>query len=398
MSTSHDSRPYDIVIYGATGFVGRLIVDYLAQHAPEGTKVALAGRSPARLTKVAREADVEDWPRIVANADDEAALAKIAADTKVVLTVVGPYWKYGKTLVAECAKAGTHYVDLTGEVLFAHDSIAQNHEIAQSTGAKIVHSCGFDSIPSDITVRALYDAAHTSLGETTLLVKHVKGGASGGTIDSVRTQLAAAKADPKLRRILANPYALAAPGPDQGAFGKDLRPARFRGAWRAPFFMGPYNTRVVQRSAHLTGYGDCFRYRELMNVGRGVKGLLRAFAFKFGMLAGLAALSFPPTAKLLDAKLPKPGEGPSEAERAEGRFTIEGYTTDTSGARWQSLVSLEQDPGYEGTAMMISNCALALAHDELPDVSGVLTPTVALGDALLRRLRENGMTIQADHA
>nr|WP_120492601.1 saccharopine dehydrogenase NADP-binding domain-containing protein [Corynebacterium lactis] len=398
MSTSQEPRRFDIVVYGATGFVGRLVVNYLAKNAPEGTKIAMAGRSPARLTKVAREAGVLDWPRIVANADEEEALAKIASDTKVVLTVVGPYWKYGKTLVAECAKAGTHYVDLTGEVLFAHDSIERNHAVAQETGAKIIHSCGFDSIPSDVTVRALFEAAHTSLGETTLLVKHLKGGASGGTIDSVRAQLKAVKDDPKLRRVVADPYALAAPGPDQGAFGQDLRPARFLGAWRAPFFMGPYNTRVVQRSAHLTGYGDSFRYRELMNVGRGLRGFVRSIGFTVGIAAGMAALSFPPTAKLLDAKLPKPGEGPSESERAAGRFTIEGYTTDTSGARWRSTVSLEQDPGYDGTAMMISSCALALVHDELPDVAGVLTPTVALGDALLRRLRAGGMTIQAVHA
>ena len=395
-SRNHD-REYDIVVYGATGFAGRLIVDHLANHAGQ-TKVALAGRNAQKLADVAENAGVSDWPVIVADAADQQAVAKLAASTKVVLTVVGPYAKYGRTLVAECAKAGTHYVDLCGEVLFVHDSIANNHEVAQQTGAKIVHSCGFDSIPSDVAVRELHEAAHTKLGETTLLFKHVKGGVSGGTIDSVRVQIEQAKKDPKLRRIIADQYALAEPGPDQGKFGVDLRPARFRRHWRAPFFMSPFNTRIVQRSAMLADYGDSFRYRELLNVGRGPKAFVRANAFAAVCRLALAAMAFGPTAKLIDKKLPKPGEGPSAEAQAEGRFTIEAYTVDTSGIHWRSKVSLEEDPGYAGTAIMISSAALALVHDDLPDTTGVLTPTVALGDALSRRLRAGGMTIEAVQA
>ncbi|MDO5030290.1 MAG: saccharopine dehydrogenase NADP-binding domain-containing protein [Corynebacterium sp.] len=396
-SAANTDRDHDIVVYGATGFVGRLIVEYLAEHAGD-TRVALAGRNAAKLADVAENAGVSDWPVIVADATDQQALARLAGSTKVVLTVVGPYAKYGSTLVAECAKAGTHYVDLCGEVLFVHDSIANNHQVAQETGAKIVHSCGFDSIPSDVAIRELHEAAHTKLGETTLLFKHVKGGLSGGTIDSVRYQIEQAKKNPALRRIVADRYALAEPGPDQGTFGEDLRPARFRRRWRAPFFMAPYNTRIVQRSAYLNNYGDSFRYRELLNVGRGLKGFVRAFGFAFGAKLALAAMGFAPTAKFIDKKLPKPGEGPSAESRAEGRFTIEAYTVDTSGIHWRSTVSLEEDPGYEGTAMMISSAALALAHDDLPDTTGVLTPTVALGDALSRRLRAGGMTIEAVQA
>ena len=381
-SRNHD-REYDIVVYGATGFVGRLIVDYLAKHAGQ-TKVALAGRNAQKLADVAENAGVSDWPVIVADAADQPAVAELAASTKVVLTVVGPYAKYGRTLVAECAKAGTHYVDLCGEVLFVHDSIANNHEVAQQTGAKIVHE--------------LHEAAHTKLGETTLLFKHVKGGVSGGTIDSVRVQLAQAKKDPKLRRIIADQYALAEPGPDQGKFGVDLRPARFRRHWRAPFFMSPFNTRIVQRSAMLADYGDSFRYRELLNVGRGPRAFVRANIFAAVCRLALAAMAFGPTAKPIDKKLPKPGEGPSAEEQAEGRFTIEAYTVDTSGIHWRSKVSLEEDPGYAGTAIMISSAALALVHDDLPDATGVLTPTVALGDALSRRLRAGGMTIEAVQA
>lgn len=391
-------RQHDIVIFGATGFVGKLVVAHLAEHAPDDTRIALAGRNAARLADVATQANV-DWPQIIVDSSDAHAMQQLAESTKVVLTLVGPYWKYGRTLVHECAKAGTHYVDLAGEVLFTHDSIERNHAIAEQTGAKIVHSCGFDSIPSDVAVRSLYDVAHTRMLETTLLVKHLRGGASGGTIDSVRAQVAAVKAHPELRRVIADRYALAAPGHHQGAFGADLRPVRFHGSWRAPFFMAPYNTRIVERSAYLSGYGDSFRYRELLNVGSGLRGLLRSFGFTAGMLGGLGVLglstSVKPIAKWLDKKLPAPGTGPSEEERAKGRFTIEAYTTDTSGAHWKSTVSLEQDPGYDGTAMMISSCALALVYDELPAVAGVLTPTVALGDALIKRLQAGGMQIKA---
>ena len=386
-------RPYDIIVFGATGFVGKLVVQHLAEHAPAELKVALAARHTSRLVKVGRAIPGRKWWRIVVDARDSDQVARLAQQAKVIITLVGPYWKYGRQLAHECAKAGTHYVDLTGEVLFTQESIRQNHELAQASGAKIVHSCGFDSIPSDVAVRALFDAASAPLGETTMLVQHLRGGVSGGTVDSLRAQVQAVADDPSLKRIVSDVYALSRPGADDGSFVADGAPRRFRGRLRAPFFMAPYNTRLVHRSAMFAGYGAGFRYRELMNVGSGLRSLLRAGVLTVGMRALTAAMNFTPTAKILTDKLPAPGEGPSQAERARGRFSIEAFTTDASGRKWRSAVSLEQDPGYEGTAMMISAAAQALLYDELPDTAGVLTPTVALGEALVERLRHGGMEI-----
>lgn len=386
-----NERTHDIVVYGATGFVGQLVVAHLAKHAPEGTKIALGGRNEAKLKKVAADLSVPHWPIIVADSADAEAVKFLAESTKVVITLVGPYAEYGNLLVDACATAGTHYVDLTGEVLFARGSVARNHELAQSTGAKIIHSCGFDSIPSDVAVRQLYDACG-QLGETTMIVKHMRGGASGGTIDSFRKQIAQVKRNPKLKKIIANPYALAGHAPSEEArkdpFQEDLAIVNIDGMWAGPFFMAPYNTRVVQRSAYLQGYGPLFRYREAMRVSSKRK----AHIVKAATIAAFTAFSIGPIAKLIDKKLPKPGEGPSKEQRENGRFTINAYT-ESAGQGYKSTVELEKDPGYDGTAMMISEAALALVHDELPARSGVLTPTVALGDALVERLREGGMKI-----
>lgn len=415
-ATDRTERPHDIVVFGATGFVGGLVAKHLAAHAPTGTSIALAGRDRAKLSALRDDLPdtAADWPLIVADAASDADMRALAESTRVVLTLVGPYARYGHPLAHACAAAGTDYVDLTGEVLFAHDSIAANHELAQSTGARIVHSCGFDSIPSDIGVKVLHDAAAAAgdgnLGETTLVVTHMRGGVSGGTIDSLRQQLKDVKADPDRARIAGTAYSLnpglEGPGPRR----QDDAPIVPRrdiycgetGAF-APFFMAPYNTRVVRRTAALLdaegpdGYGDGFRYREVMSVGRGPKSAVRARAFKAAMGALIGGMTFGPTAKLLDKKLPAPGEGPSEEDRAHGRFTIDVHSLTLSGAQWTSRVELEKDPGYDGTAMMISAAALALAfdRDRLPNRTGVLTPASGIGDALVERLREGGMKIGA---
>ncbi|MFC3849469.1 saccharopine dehydrogenase family protein [Corynebacterium hansenii] len=447
-------RPHDIVVFGATGFVGELVAKHLAAHAPAGTSIALAGRDRAKLSAVrdglagapagdgARATTAADWPLIVADASSESDMRELAESTRVVLTLVGPYASYGRKLAHACAAAGTDYVDLTGEVLFAHDSIAANHELAKSTGARIVHSCGFDSIPSDIGVKVLHDAAAAAgdgnLGETTLVVTHMRGGVSGGTIDSMRRQLQELKENKELGRIVRSAYSLnpgmRGPGPsyqdDAPIVAREEVYAGESGAF-APFFMAPYNTRIVRRTAALldadagqrgvegdpgtdgaglgganvnganagdsVGYGEGFRYREVMSVGRGLKSAARARAVKAGMGALIGGMMFGPTAKLLDKKLPAPGEGPSEESRARGRFTIDVHSVTLSGAQWTSRVELEKDPGYDGTAMMISAAALALAfdRDRLPNRYGVLTPASGIGDALVDRLREGGMKIEA---
>jgi short subunit dehydrogenase-like uncharacterized protein len=408
---SDQVRDHDIVVYGASGFVGVLVAQYLAGHAPAGTRVALAGRSEPKLAQVKQRLGV-DWPILVADAADVPALEKIAASTRVVVTTVGPYAKYGKALVRACAAAGTDYVDLTGEVLFARESIDDNHELARTTGARIVHSCGFDSIPSDIGVHVLDQQVKADeageLTDTTLVVTSLRGGISGGTIDSMRHQLDVVKNDRKLRRVAASAYSLSpdrAAEPDLGRqddtatiSGPGVHP-RLRGTL-APFFMASYNTRVVRRSNALRGwaYGRGFRYREAMSVGGSPLSPVVAHATRLGLGALMAGLALPPTRYILDRVLPKPGDGPNAKARENGHFTMDLFTTTTSGARYTARFRAKGDPGYAATAVMLGESALALVHDRdrLPaSEGGVLTPATALGDALVTRLRAAGMEITA---
>jgi short subunit dehydrogenase-like uncharacterized protein len=400
-------RELDIAVYGATGFVGVLIAEHLAAHAPAGTRIGLAGRSSARLEALRAKLG-RDWPVIVAGADDAAALRTLAEAARVVVTSVGPYAKYGKLLANACAAAGTDYVDLTGEVLFARASADENHELARSTGARLVHSCGFDSIPSDLGVHVLHARVAADgageLTDTTLVVTQLRGGFSGGTIDSMRNQVDAMRKDRDLRRLVGDPYSLSpsrADEPDLGSqpdlvvlSGPEVHPS-LRGRL-APFVMAPYNTRVVRRSNALRGwaYGRSFRYREAMSVGTSPLSPVIATGTKLGLGAFAAAMALPPTRFVLDRFLPKPGDGPDERARREGHFTVDLFTTTTTGARYTARVKADGDPGYAATAVMIGEAALALALDRAklpPSDGGVLTPSTGIGDALVTRLRAAGM-------
>jgi short subunit dehydrogenase-like uncharacterized protein len=405
------AREFDVIVYGATGFVGVLVARHLAEFAPAGTRIALAGRSPEKLEAVRSRLNVS-WPVVVADAADAAALDTMAASTRVVITTVGPYAKYGRVLAHSCAKAGTDYVDLTGEVLFARDSIDENHEIARSTGARIVHSCGFDSIPSDIGVHVLHSLVQEDgageLTDTTLVVTSLRGGVSGGTIDSMRYQVDVMTKDRGLRRIGASPYSLSpdrAAEPDLGRQedmltipASEVDPS-LRGHL-APFVMASYNTRVVRRSNALRGwsYGRKFRYRELMSVGASPLSPVLALGTKV-MLGGLfVGLAVPPVRFVLDRVLPKPGTGPSEQTQKSGHFTMDIFTKTSSGARYTTRFRAKGDPGYAATAVLLGESALALALDreKLPaSEGGVLTPATAIGDALVDRLRASGMEITA---
>ncbi|MEE2032999.1 saccharopine dehydrogenase family protein [Rhodococcus chondri] len=405
------SRELDIVVYGATGFVGRLTAAYLAAHLPGGVTVGLAGRSRARLESVRSELgdDAAQWTVIEADSGDPESLAAMAAATRVVISTVGPYAKYGLPLVQACAEAGTDYVDLTGEVLFHRESIDRFDDIARRTGARIVHSCGFDSIPSDLGVHALHRAAQADdagpLTDTTFVLTSMRGGVSGGTIDSLRLQLDAIRKDSAARRIAVRPYSLS-PNPNrepdlgrQNDFavvdGKSIAPEL--SGWKAPFVMASYNTRVVRRSNALTGwaYGSRFRYREVMNVGSSALSAVLAGAVAAGSGALVAGLSFPPTRFVLDKVLPAPGEGPSEKTRERGHFRVDLYTTTESGARYSATVAAQGDPGYKATAVMLAESALSLAVGgaALHPGGGVLTPAVAFGDVLSERLRAAGFDI-----
>lgn len=412
------SREFDVVIFGATGFVGELTARYLAEHAPPGTRIALAGRSESKLEKIRAQLPpaAADWPLMVADADSPQSLDAMAARARVVCTTVGPYLKYGEPLLSAVANAGTDYVDLTGEVPFVRYAIDKYGELAASTGARIVHACGYDAIPSDLGAYALHQRvdrdSEGTLTDTTMVVVKLRGGVSGGTVDSMRV-IADLARDKDSRRVLVNPQALSSgPGDDLPRVAKGAEPSdtpvgkasdvdpSLRGSI-APFLMASYNTRIVRRSNYLLGgaYGDKFRYSEAMRVGRNaIASRVMAGGIALGMGAFFGGMAMKPTRRVLDRFLPKPGEGPDAETRERGLFTHKTFTTTTTGKRYVATVAGQGDPGYKATALMLGEAALTLAldRDKLPDRFGVLTPASAMGDALTDRLRAAGMTIQTE--
>jgi short subunit dehydrogenase-like uncharacterized protein len=400
-----EDREYDVVLYGASGFVGALTAAHLAGHAPPGTRIALAGRSRERLAAV-RDGLPDAgraWPLVEADATDRASLAALAAGARVVATTVGPYARYGSPLVEACARAGTHYADLTGEVLFVREAIDRYGALAEVTGARIVHACGYDSVPSDLAVLLLHErAAADGAGDLrdVRLVATARGGLSGGTVESIRGQVDAMRRDPAARRLVADPFGLSpdrAAEPDTPQPPDAARPTRTAdGRWVAPFVMAPFNTRIVRRSNALQGhaYGRGLRYGELMGCGRGPVGAATAVAAAAGLVGFAAAMAVPPTRALLDRVLPAPGSGPGAEVRERGWFRATVDAETDGGRRYRAEVAGRGDPGYAATAVMFGQGALALAldGDRLPDRAGSLTPASAFGDVLVERLRAAGHT------
>jgi short subunit dehydrogenase-like uncharacterized protein len=402
-------REFDIVLFGATGFTGRLVADYLAGAAPEGTRIALAARNEEKLKGIQDElpGPAKEWPLIVADSSDEQAMKDLAARTKVVVTTVGPYARYGMPLVEACATQGTDYADLAGEVLFMRDAIDRFEDVAKQNGARIVHTCGFDSIPSDIGTYLLHERAQGDgageLEDTTLMVVNMKGAPSGGTLESMKGQIDDAKKDKARARIAADPYALS---PDREA-EPDLGDERdLRGVersdeldcWVGPFIMAAINTRVVRRSNALKehAYGRKFKYREVTSFGSGPTAPAKAAAMTAGLGALAGGLQVGPTRAVLEKVLPAAGEGPSEKQREAGFFNIEIHTRTSSGARYVCKVKAQGDPGYKATSVMLGEAGLCLAldRDKSPDATGVLTPSTAMNGALVDRLRAAGMTFE----
>lgn len=395
-------RTFDIVLFGATGFTGRLVAEYLATHAPAETRIALAGRNTTKLEQIRAglPAGARAWPLLVADSGDAAAMQRLAEQTTVVCTTVGPYAKYGLPLVEACAKAGTHYCDLTGETQFMRDSIDRAMDTAKASGARIVHTCGFDSIPSDLGVLALHEALGKLL-RVTYVVEVLKGGFSGGTVASALNGLDEAKVDKTRRRIMGDPYALSPKRDEEPKLGDERDLASFRfdeftGKWVAPFIMASVNTRVVRRSNALLGYayGRQFKYAEVM----GMKNLVAAATFTAGLGLFMAGVLFGPTRKLVESRLPKPGEGPDEHSRKNGFLKVKLHAESEGGVKKVLTITGQGDPGYQLTSLILGQSALCLALDgeKLPKVAGVLTPATAMGRVLIDRLVAAGMTFSLD--
>lgn len=409
------ARPLDVIVYGATGFTGALVAESLALRYPGGDiRWGLGGRSQAKLeaarAELAQRAPhAASAPLVVADAQDGEALRALCRQTRVVASTAGPFALHGSKLVAACVAEGTDYVDITGEVQWVRRMIDAHHDEAAKGGTHIVPCCGFDSIPSDLGVCMLHDAATARglrLAQVKFFLGRMKGGGSGGTVASMLNVLEEAKADRSVRKVLGNPYGLNPAGAPPGPDGQDLRGVAWDedlGQWVAPFLMAAVNTRVVRRTNALLGYpyGTDFRYQEVTAWGSGPGGFLRAARLTAGMGAVLLATQTRPTLALLKKALPAPGAGPSREERERGYFDVHLLARTREGGggegpRLRGRVHGDLDPGYGQTAVMLSEAALCLARGEGHPRGGVETPASAMGMALVERLRRAGMVFQVD--
>jgi short subunit dehydrogenase-like uncharacterized protein len=396
-----DTREFDLVLYGATGFTGQLVAEYLlSQYGSDGDlRWALAGRSRDKLERVQQALGDEQIPLVVADADDQAALDSMAGRTRVVCTTVGPYALYGSRLVAACVEAGTHYCDLTGEVQWMRRMIDTHQAAAEESGARIVHTCGFDSIPSDLGVLFLQEAMRR---EHDIPACHVKfrvakasGAFSGGTVASLINVMEEAGRDRSLRRLLTDPYALNPADSPRGADVNDQMRAIYDEdfeRWTLPFVMAAINTRVVRRSNALMGfpYGTDFRYEEAMLAPEGW-GAMRARVAATGMTAGTVAMAIGPLRNIARRLLPSPGEGPDRKTRERGSYEIllYGIHPEDRSQDMMAEVSGDMDPGYGSTSKMLAESAVCLARDPLDCGGGFWTPASAMGQRLIDRLQRN---------
>ncbi|MES2582623.1 MAG: saccharopine dehydrogenase NADP-binding domain-containing protein [Pseudomonadota bacterium] len=413
MATKKTSRQYDVVLYGASGFVGRQTVDYFAQSADvqsSGLTWALAGRSQDKLEAVRKTSGAQQAGIVVAEAHDAAAMDALARNARVVLSTAGPFALYGSELVAACVRHGTHYVDITGETPWVKDMIDLHHADAQRKGARIIPFCGFDSIPSDLSAHLANGAMQERHGEACVQTKvafSIRGGFNGGTLASLFNMLASGQS-----AAMADPFLLNPSGtrPARSAAHADPIAPRWVadfGAWLGPFMMSTINTRVVRRSAALLGYAPGhapgYAYQEYLRLGKGPAAALAATSLSVGSFTSQAALRIDPIRKLAQRFAPPPGAGPSEASMDGGSFRALWVGHSASGKTVRGMIADKGDPGNRATTKMLCESALALALqlDELPGgrkYGGVLTPASGLGDVLVQRLRAAGMTLQVDPA
>ena len=399
---------YDVIVFGATSFVGQILCQYLTDtYGVDGElKWAAAGRSETKLQQVkeALGSKADKLALITADANDDASLEALCANTAVVISTVGPYALYGEPMIRACTSTGTDYCDLTGEAQWIADMLEKYEAAAKASGARIVHCCGFDSIPSDMGVFFLqqqakkqFNAPATRVG---MRVKVAKGGVSGGTVASMMNIAEEAGKDPALRKKLANPYLLCPPNHGFSARQDSISMPRKDddfGAWAAPFVMDAINSRIVHRSNALNGnaYGDNFTYNEAMLAGPGMGGRMKALGIGTGTGLFFAAAAIKPTRWLLNKfVVPQPGEGPSPEAQKAGFYDIRFFGVTDNNDSIRVKVTGDADPGYGSTAKLLGQAAACLAQDVPADApGGFWTTSSLLGDSLLKRLQEKaGMT------
>ena len=391
-------RKYDLVVWGATSFTGKLVTEYLFnKHRSSKIKWAIAGRNLDKLEKVRSQVADENIPIFIADSFDEESLLKFVKKTRVVCSTVGPYSLYGTKLVKLCVENNTNYCDITGEAHWIRTLIDDYHEEAKSKKIKIVNSCGFDSIPSDMGVYFIQNEIKKTYknyaNSIKMRVAGVRGGISGGTYGSINNLLKEAYSNKKIFKVLNNPYGLNPKNKMEGMDKKDLRKIIFdkeSNSWIYPFIMAGINTKIVRRSHALTNfqYGKDFRYEEAMMSGKGISGLLKAILAVFPLaMIGLNPNSF--LKKIVNSYMPKPGEGPGPEKRKNGFYNLRFYVTIDERRKAFAKVVGDNDPGYGSTSKMLAESALCLAFDKLPENCGVVTPSIAMGKQLLERLRNN---------
>lgn len=399
-------RSYALILYGATSFVGQITARYLAlflsRQEHQDIKWAIAGRNADKLEKLQAQLIQENDIKIdilLADSNDAAGLDKMTAQTKVIISTVGPYLKYGEPLIKSCVENGTDYVDLTGEAIFIKDMLDKYQNKAQQSGARIVNSCGFDSIPSDLGVyftqqqsEAIFNAPCDTIH---MRVKSAKGGLSGGTLASMATIFEEAGQNTVRRQQLTNPYLLNtdnnAPSVRQDTINKPQYDAE-HGRWLAPFIMASINTRIVHRSNQLLSYeyGREFKYDEAMWMQDGVKGQLISYGVSAGIMGFVTAMTFKRSREFLtNHVLTKAGDGPSQSEQDNGYFDVRFFGKTANNDTMATKVTGNKDPGYGSTSQMLAQSALCLAQDiSRHDVEGGFwTPASAMGETLIERLK-----------
>lgn len=396
MSTA---REFEVILWGASGFTGSLVAKHFVETYGSGLNWAMAGRNVQKLEAVRSQLGCYQVPIVQADSHDATAMEALAQRTRVVCTTVGPYALYGMPLLAACAKVGTHYCDLTGEVQWMGKTIREYQAVAEHSGARIVHTCGFDSIPSDLgvlyTQQQMLITHNTHATAIKARIGKFKGSASGGTIASMMVMMEQMSNDPSIRKELENPYSLNPAGEQAGSDGLDDNRAIFDqdfDQWTSPFVMAAVNARVVRRSNALSGfrYGKEFSYDERQLTGEGRRGQKKAKNIALGSKLTPVFMSLSPIRKLAGRFLPKPGEGPSPDEQMSGHFEMFFHAKASDGnSQVRTRVSGDRDPGYGATSRMLGESAVSLALDSLTCGGGIWTPASAMGHTLIERLERH---------